>query len=116
MNQKRIWVCLSSALIFGSCLLFGSRGGKAAEPEPAEVYEYATLRWAGRENTHVIRPSGNVEFIGAQLTRIKKPDRADERSFYMNIALNALAREGYELAAMTPDDYVLKRRVGKDRH
>ena len=82
----------------------------AADNESSETFEYATIRWAGRENTHVIRPSGNVEFIGTQLTKVKKPDRADDRSFYMNIALNALAKEGYELVAMTPDDYILKRR------
>jgi len=27
----------------------------------------------------------------------------------MNLAINALAREGYELLAMTSDDYVFKR-------
>jgi hypothetical protein len=88
----------------------------AAEPDAGEAFEYATLRWAGRENTHVIRPSGNVEFIGTQLTKIKKPDRADDRSFYMNVALNALAREGYQLVAMTPDDYVLRRRALSGNH
>ena len=55
--------------------------------------------------------SGNVEFLGSQFNKIKRPDRADDRSFYMNIALNALAKEGYELAAITSDDYVMKRRV-----
>ena len=88
---------------------------KAGEEDRTEVLEYATLRWAGRENTHVIRPSGEVEFIGRQLTKFKKPDRADERSLYMNLALNALAREGYQLVAMTPDDYVVRRRAKAPR-
>ena len=52
-----------------------------------------------------------MEFLGSQFNKIKRPDRADDRSFYMNIALNALAKEGYELAAITSDDYVMKRRV-----
>lgn len=85
----------------------------APQHETNELFEYATLRWAGRENTHVIRPSGEVDFIGMQLSRFKKPERADDRSFYMNIALNGLAKEGYELVLMTPDDYVMKRRVAK---
>jgi hypothetical protein len=76
---------------------------------PVTTYEYVTIRWAGRENTHVIRPNGEVEFVGAQLRNFKKPDRADERSFCMNIVINGLAREGWELTAMTPDDYVMKR-------
>jgi hypothetical protein len=78
-----------------------------------EQCEYVTIRWAGRENTHLIRPSGQVEILGPQLVKIKKPERVDERSFYMNIAMNAVAKEGYELAAMTSDDYVLKRKAAR---
>jgi len=81
-------------------------------PAPASPqYEYATLRWAGPQNTHVVYPSGNVEVLGRQLVGIRKPDRADERAFYMNLAANALGREGYELVAMTPDDYMFRRPV-----
>lgn len=85
----------------------------AADPSTVTsgTYEYVTIRWAGRDNTHVIRPNGEVEFVGAQLKNFKKPDRADDRSFYMNVVMNGLAREGWELAAMTPDDYVMKRAV-----
>jgi hypothetical protein len=54
-----------------------------------------------------------VEILGPQLVKIKKPERVDERSFYMNIAMNAVAKEGYELAAMTSDDYVLKRKAAR---
>src|SRR4029077_10930321 len=82
----------------------------ADSPTQAPItYEYITIRWAGRDNTHVIRPNGEVEFMGAQLKNFKKPDRADDRSFYMNIVMNGLAKQGWELAAMTPDDYVMKR-------
>jgi hypothetical protein len=86
--------------------------GATESPAPntsGAVYEYVTIRWAGRDNTHVIRPNGEVEFVGNQLKNFKRPDRADDRSFCMNIVLNGLAREGWELAAMTPDDYVMKR-------
>lgn len=79
-------------------------------PAPTAItYEYVTIRWGGRDNTHVIRPNGEVEFVGGQLKSFKKPDRADDRSFFMNIVMNGLAREGWELAATTPDDYVMKR-------
>ena len=87
-------------------------GHLSASPPPTSPfhrYEYATIRWAGRENTHVIRPGGRVEFAGPQLMSIKKPDRVDERSYYMNIVMNALAKEGYEFAGMTSDEIVLKR-------
>ncbi len=91
-------------------LLLLQQTSAADSPAPNSItYEYVTIRWGGRDNTHVIRPNGEVEFVGAQLKNFKKPDRADDRSFYMNIVMNGLAREGWELAAMTPDDYVMKR-------
>jgi len=87
--------------------------GLAAETAPGQVYEYVTIRWAGRDNTHLIRPGANVEFIGPQLRKVVRPDRVDERSFYMNVAMNGLAKEGYEFAGMTNDEIVMKRAVAK---
>ena len=75
------------------------------------TYEYATIRWSGRENTHVIRPNGNVEFLGAQLDKVAKPNRADDRAFYMNIVMNGLAKEGYEFAGLSNDDIIMRRLV-----
>jgi len=72
-------------------------------------YEYVTIRWAGPENTHIIRPGGQVEFVGAELRKVHKPNRADERSFYLNCAMNGLTKEGYEFAGISNDDIVMKR-------
>ena len=36
----------------------------AADTQTQSTYEYVTIRWAGRDNTHVIRSGGRVEFIG----------------------------------------------------
>jgi hypothetical protein len=95
---------------FAVLLILSLQTIAADSPAPPSVtYEYITIRWAGRDNTHVIRPNGEVEFMGVQLKNFKKPDRADDRSFYMNIVMNGLARQGWELSAMTPDDYVMKR-------
>jgi hypothetical protein len=81
----------------------------AAEPSVGAKYEYVTIRWDGRENTHIVRSGGKVEFIGSELRKAPKPNGADERSFYMNLALNGLSKEGFELVAMTNDDMILKR-------
>jgi hypothetical protein len=81
----------------------------AQTPGSPSGSEYATVRWAGRENTHIIRPGGKVEFIGPELRKFSRPDRCDERSFYMNIALNGLVKEGWEFAGMTPDEIVMRR-------
>src|SRR5580658_6212463 len=86
-------------------------GGKASGPVHQQISEYATIRWSGRDNTHVIRPSGQVEFVGAQLAKVKKPERVDDRAFYMNIVMNALAKEGYEFAGISSDEIIMKRPV-----
>ena len=72
-------------------------------------FEYATIRWAGRDNTHVIRPSGDVEFVGPRLRSVRKPDRVDDRAFYLTLVMNALAKEGFEFAGLRDDDVIVRR-------
>ena len=86
---------------------------RADEDRTFQTYEYARIRWGGRENTHLIRPNGQVEMLTPLLSHVKRPDRTDERALLMNIALNAVAREGYELASMTEDSLVLRRAIRK---
>ena len=85
----------------------------AQEKVPVMGYDYATIRWGGRDNTHVIRPGGQVEFLGNQLKNFKRPERTDDRSFYMNVVLNGMAREGWELVGMTSDEMVLRRAAAR---
>ena len=85
----------------------------AQDHSPTGYCEYATVRWAGRENTHLIRPGGKVEFIGVELRKLVKPDRADERAFFLNAAMNGLAKEGFEFAGMTSDEIVMKRAIAR---
>lgn len=91
-------------------LLFRS---SAQDRSSVQSYEYVTIRWAGKENTHLIRPGGKVEFVGLELRKVVRPDRADERSFYMNTAMNGLSKDGWEFAGMTPDEIVMKRALGR---
>lgn len=106
--MKKFLAPVTVAVILG---LFLHTGGKAAEPGHVQTFEYATIRWAGRDNTHIIRPSAKVEFIGNELAKVNKPSRVDDRAFYMNIAMNGLAKEGYEFAGMSSDDIIMKRAV-----
>ena len=85
----------------------------AAEPKSSSGYEYVTIRWAGVDNTHIIRPGGQVEFIGSELRKFPKPDRADNRSFYLNAAMNGLTKEGYEFAGISSDDIIMKRAISR---
>jgi hypothetical protein len=103
-------------LVFASVVLVGVGILRllAADDAPGSDarYEYATIRWAGRENTHIVRRGGEVEFIGHELRKAQKPDRTDDRAYYMNLAMNGLAKEGFEFAGMTNDEIVMKRRIG----
>jgi hypothetical protein len=81
----------------------------ASEPLAATKWEYVTIRWDGRDNTHVVRPGGLVEFLGHELKKGPRNNGADERSFYMNMAMNVLAKEGYEIAAFESEEIVMKR-------
>ncbi len=85
----------------------------AAEDKPAPAYEYVTLRWAGLDNMHIIRPGGKVEFIGAELRKIPKPDRTDNRSFYLHLAMNGMTKEGYEFAGISNDDVIMRRAIAR---
>ena len=85
-----------------------------AQPAPAHGRsEYLTIRWAGRDHTHVIRPGGLVEVIGPELKKLVRPDRCDERAFYLNTAMNGLVKEGWEFAGMTPDEIIMRRAFGR---
>ena len=106
--MKNTSILVGIATVILVTVLWGSAPSRASETVVARM-EYITLRWDGRDNTHVIRPGGAVECLGPKFKAIKKPDRTDDRSFFMNLALNALAQQGYELVAMTPDDYILRR-------
>ena len=105
MNTKNI---LIAVLVAGAVAALVSKL-LAADPQPQPTYEYVTIRWAGRDNTHVIRPGGQVEFIGPELRKSIRPDRTDERSFYLNLAMNGLTKDGFEFAGITADDIIMKR-------
>ena len=111
MKPIRLPVLLAvAAVIAGAC--FWPRLSLQAQAT-APGSEYATIRWAGRENTHVVRPGGQVEFIGTELRKLSRPDRCDDRAFYLNAAMNGLVKEGWEFAGMSSDEIVMRRPLGR---
>ena len=85
----------------------------AADGSGFQTQEFVTIRWDGKENTHLIRANGKVEPLGPILAKVPCPNRVNVRAFYMNIAMNAVAREGYEFAGMTNDEIVMKRTIAR---
>ena len=105
MKPRFLSIAVASVLI-GAFLIFHL----FAADQPITIrYEYLTTRWGGRENTHIIRVGGQVEFVGSELRKIVRPDKTDDRAFYMNVVMNGLTKDGYEFVGMTPDEIVMKR-------
>ncbi len=108
-------ILVSLAILLGFLAVILVTKLKAAEEKSFQTFEYATIRWAGRENTHLIRPDGKAEFLRPLLAQVKRPDRVDERALLMNIAINAVAREGFEVAAVTDDTVLMRRAITSDK-
>ncbi|MHB8523203.1 MAG: hypothetical protein ACYDH9_20960 [Limisphaerales bacterium] len=83
----------------------------AAEPASFQFVEFATIRWDGRDNSYLIRSSGKVEKLRPLFERYPRLEGIDERVYYMNIAMNAVAKEGYDFAGMTQEQIVMRRPV-----
>jgi len=85
---------------------------RADEPSAFQTVEFATIRWDGRNNTYLIRPNGKVDkFKHVFEIASPRPDGIDEITHYMTIAMNAVAKEGFDLAGMTQEQFVMKRPV-----
>jgi hypothetical protein len=111
--KTRSIVALFSILVLGTVFILRPLGAQSTEPKANAGYEYITIRWAGKDNTHIVRPGGQVEFIGMELRKFAKPDRVDDRAFYMNAAMNGLTKEGYEFAGMSSDEIVMRRALAR---
>ncbi len=101
------------SLALATVAVFGVIHLVAAQTTATPRSEYATIRWDGKDNTHVIRPGGQVEFVESELRKAQKPAHADDRAYYMNLVMNGLSKEGYEFAGMSSDEIVMRRPVGR---
>jgi len=82
-----------------------------AAPAAAAKVEFIDIRWDGVDRMCVVYPDGHVDFIGLQLKGLPRPDNVDRRAFYMTIALNRMAAQGYEFVGMISDEIVMKRAI-----
>src|SRR5262245_17838152 len=108
--KKLPLLLLAVALSFGVLV---ARRLHAGDDEPTPATEFATIRWDGRENSYVVRPSAKVERLRQLFDRHPRQDGVDERIYYMTIAMNALAKEGYEFAGELDGQVVMKRAAAR---
>lgn len=109
--KNRILILLCALLSCGAIYLTTSRA--ADEATTFQSVEFATIRWDGRENSCLIRPNGKVEKLRSLFERMPRPQGVDDRTYYLSIAMNAFAREGFDIAGITPDEIVMKRSISR---
>jgi hypothetical protein len=101
-------------LAVATALYFGSLGillpGAMAQTVSAATYEYIDIRWDGTDRMCIVYPDGRVDFIGKDLEKVSRPDDANKRAFYMTLAVNKMATQGYEVVAMISDEILMRRR------
>jgi hypothetical protein len=104
-------IIATAGLLMGSGIVWSLNSGNAHAQSAPQLppTEYAVIQWDGRENTRFIRPNGTVEKLRPVLEGTSRPDGVHDRSFYLAIALNAVAREGFEYAGTIDGDLVVKR-------
>ena len=109
-TMKKLILCvLTATLTLAASQLIKLR---ADEPSTFQTVKFATIRWDGRENTYLIRPNGKVDKFKQVFEKAPpRPDGIDERTYYMTIAMNAAAKEGFDFAGMTQEQFVMKRPV-----
>ena len=84
-------------------------GGPAAAQDAR--YEYIDIRWDGTDRMCIVYGDGRVDFVGKELEKVPRPDDANKRAFYMTLALNKMASQGYEFVGMISDEIVMRRRA-----
>ena len=101
---------LVTAMLGAICVGGLSSPGAAAQNITAPG-EYIDIRWDGTDRMCIVFPDGRVEFVGKELEKVPRPDDANKRAFYMTLAMNRMAAQGYEFVAMISDEIVLKRHI-----
>lgn len=109
MNKHTIVICS----VIACALIALTPQPQAQDSTALQTYEYATISYHGRERTQAILPDGKLENFASLLMNAARPSGMEERTFFLNIAINAMAKQGYEVVTMSSDEVLLKRRAKK---
>ncbi|WCJ60006.1 hypothetical protein NXS98_02440 [Fontisphaera persica] len=82
---------------------------KPPASQDAVRWEYAYFRFAGDQTT-IVWPDGTTQRVIPFGGR-RRPEKADERMWYITGGINILAAKGFEIAWMDEDDVIMRRRV-----
>lgn len=98
-------------LLIGLTLLAPLQLLQAQETESPKQYEYATARFMGY-NTSIVWEDGTVEKI-VKTSGFKYPSNADFRMYMLTVAMNMMAKKGYQLIVLDGSDVIMRREAAK---
>lgn len=105
MKMKWLWFVVAAACLF----VLGRSTVTSENANPRPGFEYATIWWDGTDNSRLMRPDGSVENLAALFRQAKCPKETDDRNFYLNYALNSMAKEGWEFVGTLNKDIIVRR-------
>ncbi|MCX8157590.1 MAG: hypothetical protein N3J91_14280 [Verrucomicrobiae bacterium] len=111
MEKAMKRLCLGIVLFTGLYFTVGAAEAppKSAEAQGVVLWEYGFFRFAGDQTT-IVWPDGSTQRVIPFGGR-RRPDKADERMWYITGAINIMAAKGFEVVWMDEDDVIMRRRV-----
>ena len=109
MNKYTLVICTVIACAFIAL----TPQPQAQDSTSLQTYEYATISYHGKEKTQAILPDGKLENFSPLLMNVVRPSGMEERTLFLNIAINALAKQDYEVVTVSTEEVVMKRRAKK---
>ncbi len=106
--KKSIFVLVIAAVVSWGGLVSQSA---SAQTLSAAGFEYIDIRWDGTDRMCIVYPDGRVDFVGKELEKVTRPDDANKRAFYMTLAVNKMAAQGYEVVGMISDEILMRRKL-----
>jgi len=91
MKRKVLFAALAMLSI---SLVLLAQSGQTERVSEAE-YEYASIRYDGDFKTQLVLPDGKVQRLH-EVIGVKRPEKVDERMWDFTMAMNYLAKSGYE--------------------
>ena len=97
--------------LFVSLFLLGAVTLPAQDKSKAQKYEYAMIKWDGPDRIQYILP-GKFEIVRLGKT-FPRPEGAQEKEYYLAMATNELAKQGWEAVSLDSRRILLRRPVSK---
>lgn len=120
MKKQTIIILITCGVVLAATLLTTHSQEATGQPRGSDsraVFEYATARFM-EEKTSIVWPDGKVESVillngGKKFDNgsEKYPKGADYRMYWLTVAMNIMARQGFEFVHMHDRDVVMKRRA-----